>query len=689
MQRLKQTAWLPLTSGDVISPQNIIIFPVNQISENLERDLEKVFRDQKSSYAILTMLTGEVSHANVPEKVCSKWYENDVLKFLLEETAQPSTHCQLILTTLNILFERKQTIRKENLESLKKTSWLVDANGRAISPQKVIHFPSFKDGATTILMQVKPWDYVTSGMLREDIDISSYLAQPQLQELFVTDNFALRELGNAIEKLSKYYIGDFALSDFPLDRFLKVFDADDILLILGLAKIISQADFQVHILPKVLKAIDSECLVKIFQWIAKTYENPSKDAIAVYNMYLQLACRRPQNFGQKILPHIQLLNHAGKWKSPKELCDCDRYTGIDGEYLLGEDLRQILSSWLDSLPSSTIDIDSFAEKVSSSVDPNVKTNAQIIEEYFRPWLSYISSEAIGGFLCLLAGTDIEIQKLAKFYLHKRNFDDLRERFLWSQDLKDKNFEIFIKSRENTLKKVSNLCGSVFNAKILENKVPEHLFVGELNQNIQKITLVAIKIQESISNKLPEILLESTKLIIEKVHKTELIIESLNEIWQDLSTSKQLDVQFVKNSLLKYPPNLMMLGIQNPELKRQVQQWLDADMELDDLERRNSSYPKISRIISEVNDKRNNAKESLKILIETEEDVASSILEAVRKKIGQGHYGYDVSSIPFELFQNADDSLAELKKMLGNLPPERLCYVLAWDANRLTMMHFGW
>lgn len=201
--------------------------------------------------------------------------------------------------------------------------------------------------------------------------------------------------------------------------------------------------------------------------------------------------------------------------------------------------------------------------------------------------------------------------------------------------------------------------------------------------------MAIKIQESISNKLPEILLESTKLIIEKVHKTELIIESLNEIWQDLSTSKQLDVQFVKNSLLKYPPNLMMLGIQNPELKRQVQQWLDADMELDDLERRNSSYPKISRRISEVNDKRNNAKESLKILIETEEDVASSILEAVRKKIGQGHYGYDVSSIPFELFQNADDSLAELKKMLGNLPPERLCYVLAWDANRLTMMHFGW
>ena len=185
---------------------------------------------------------------------------------------------------------------------------------------------------------------------------------------------------------------------------------------------------------------------------------------------------------------------------------------------------------------------------------------------------------------------------------------------------------------------------MFDAQILQNQIPKNLFVGKLDRNTKEITLLEFQLQESFSHELPKILSESARIIIERIYKTALL-ESLDDIWKDIATSKQLDVQVVRNFILKdLPTVLRMLGIQNIEVKNHLCQWWDADIELTELARRQSSDGKVSRKIGEANDKLNNAKESLKNLIETKEEVADSILEAVRQKIGQ--YGYDLSSIPF-------------------------------------------
>jgi hypothetical protein len=136
LPKLKQTKWLPLRSGGVISPENVILLP-KHLLETLGRDLEQVFRTEESDYASLSMLKSEVHYPDALKNVCSTWYENNILCFLLENTTQPSTHSQFVLNTLKTLLNNNQTISNDNIERLKKKSWLTDRNGRAVSLQPI------------------------------------------------------------------------------------------------------------------------------------------------------------------------------------------------------------------------------------------------------------------------------------------------------------------------------------------------------------------------------------------------------------------------------------------------------------------------------------------------------------------------------------------------------------------------
>lgn len=685
LAKLKQAKWLPLDSKGVIAPKNVVLLPAH-LSKELGRGLEKVFRDEESrKYVSLSMLSSQVRDAKSLAKVCSGWkHETNILQYLLKETANPSIYCDLILKTLKYLVQRNQTIGKDNVQSLQNTAWILDCNKKAIKPEQIIYFPQLENEVTEILEKAKTWcNYITPKMLKLDINFID--KSSDLLSLFRTNEEAIKAFGEVVYILPEYHIGDFNQQQIDLEKFLQFFNDFNDMPVFRLAQKIPK-EARKYILSQALQPIDSERLVKIFQWIAKTYETPSEDAIAIYNQYLELACRDVQKFGQEILPHITLLNQNAKWRLVKELCDGTKYLDIDNEYLLNTEQYEILSSYLKNVSSFSeySDTLNFVEHRNS----DYKNNAQILDEYFRPWSFYVRSELIGGFLCLVAGTDIEIQEISKTYLRNRNFDDLRERFLWSQDLREKNFNIYIQPINNKSKSVYNLIGHEFEAQICIKSLPKYIF-SEIDSNPKELKLVQFPL-ESVSEKLKleTLLLESARLLVKKVYKTE-VLETIDAIWEDLNTSKQLDVQVANNFMLKDLPSILkMLGVQNSEITGYLRQLWDADMELSELERRNSSDSKVIAKVREINNKITDIKQKIKNSIETRKDISHSILQGVRRKIGQGHYGYSASSIPFELFQNADDSLAELTKMLGYNTPARLCYHLAWDTTYLTIIYWG-
>ena len=87
-----------------------------------------------------------------------------------------------------------------------------------------------------------------------------------------------------------------------------------------------------------------------------------------------------------------------------------------------------------------------------------------------------------------------------------------------------------------------------------------------------------------------------------------------------------------------------------------------------------------------------AKQELKGLLESneEESATLNLLQAVRRKMGDSGYGYSARSVPFELFQNADDALAELDDMQGGPDREPQPFVLELDMSksRLDVVHWG-
>ena len=680
LERLKTTAWLNSIAGDTVAPQQVILFPVDL--QPLGKGLDQLFQNENSSYISRDRLDVQAAQESL-DRICPTWYENRVLEFLLAETQQPSQQVLLILSLLKIFEQRRQTISNINIERLRNTAWLVDRNGQPRSPQQVIHCPTLQVETTRILEKLITWNDVTPDLLRTDLDIRFCLDNPQLQVLFVSGEDAIERIGEAIAQLPEYHLGDLPINRALLEKFIQVFCDCKATPALVLSNGMTIDEFEVFILPQASKPIqDTERLCSILNWLKATYSSPQSAVVEVYNYYLKLACYFQKTSGTDILPYIQLLNQMGQWNSPGELCDGERYTGIDPASVLDSSQREILSSWL-AQRSTVITTRSALSKFKVGSTKAIETSVQQLEKYFRPWLSYLPSETIGGFLCLLAGTDTAIQQLAQIYLQSRSFDGLRERLLWSEDLRKRNFTVRIKTSENSLQTVENLLGDSRNVHVQQNQVPEHLFVGQFDHLTTEITLRDF--QQRDSQSLSRVILASATILIKRIYRTD--TESLAEVWQDLSNSQRIYVDSARSYTFKNLPLILrMLGVQNQHIKECLRQLEKSDQELHELELRLDIRARERRI--QVKKSLQTAKEDLRQLVEADTNAISDVLQAVRKKIGQGQYGYSINSIPFELFQNADDSLAELEMMLDRKLPERSHYVLNWNTNHLTVMHWG-
>ena len=78
------------------------------------------------------------------------------------------------------------------------------------------------------------------------------------------------------------------------------------------------------------------------------------------------------------------------------------------------------------------------------------------------------------------------------------------------------------------------------------------------------------------------------------------------------------------------------------------------------------------------------------MIQTDESTQHSLLVAVRRKI-EDHYQYKPQSVPFEIFQNADDAVVELLEMRGNSHTDNkdeTRFVIQQEHDRIALIHWG-
>jgi len=158
----------------------------------------------------------------------------------------------------------------------------------------------------------------------------------------------------------------------------------------------------------------------------------------------------------------------------------------------------------------------------------------------------------------------------------------------------------------------------------------------------------------------------------------------------LSRAKQLDIQIAQHLILESAHfYLRQLGLHtNREIGRVLSEWETARqhkaeemhvVQLGQAVKKESADQEIAE-----------ARTQLRSLVTTDIETQDLILQALRDRM-QRQYQYSPQSVPFELFQNADDAVVELADVLpdGVLPSVNAGrFVVAWDGLRISMMHWG-
>ncbi|MUG92955.1 DUF4433 domain-containing protein [Scytonema sp. UIC 10036] len=673
-QLLKTEKWLFL--GDKhIAPEQVIEIP-KELKQHLTA-LVDLSPDEYTEYSRLPVEIKNHENFKTLSKLFCRWSENDIISLILKQH-QPHDYLHITLDILNYLFSNSRRLNTNNDSSLRKTAWLADEQGKAVCPHNVLYYSSITYEIEDLLLAV-PSTYIASSQLATSISEHENCWQWLTQELFVTQDEVLARVGELLKQAPEYQLGEFKLDEYLLEDVYQVFNKLDVsfLSICNLAKKINIENFKKYLLPNLLGKIDEKKLVKLFLTLASTSSQPEESILKVFNCYLELAVR--YNTFQQILEKIRLLNRNRQWQASAQLT-WGSMDNIDPASVLDNTQAEIISSYLNLLPKTNL---TALSTLTSAVE---ETNYSVLKKYFHDWYRHCPSEPIGAFLCLLYGGEGNVKHLARGYLGKRDLGNIRQRIFEDKPIPNRVFRIHVGQASDRVRDVQSLLGQTFKVSLANTKRPSHLFVSKLAPDVTDLELIPIQPQEFASSDLVQLLEDSTRVLLKDVYR--LTPSSLDEIWEDLLLSDQLDIQVAKNFLLEGAPYVMrMLGVheRSRAINSILTRWDSLRHLRAELRQQKKSTEKseqqIENLISELSN-----------LLEGEssdsEQLREQLWQAVRAKIEQ--QGYRLQSIAFELFQNADDAVVEWMEMsrTKNLEEKRKQFIIVCSENKLLFIHAG-
>ncbi|MDA3835575.1 MAG: hypothetical protein PF495_19560, partial [Spirochaetales bacterium] len=474
---------------------------------------------------------------------------------------------------------------------------------------------------------------------------------------------------------------------------------------------LGEGSCQQYILPAVGHPLAEDSLFSLFDWLEKEYssadEQKRQEVLICHLKYLEVLAGLSS---RNLLAKINLLNQVGHWRPAAELCaDAE---GVSSVSLLNREQQRILSSLLPEQKrttwSATANTTSQTGQMPErrDLDPELQTTAEELSQYFKQWESLMPPEVVSGFLAIL-GDDPRMLNLATHFQGRHTVEWIRENVPWKthhdtgqggarlwgygldffQALSQMRFIIdFVAGQEVSVtsllgKTISVPLDTDFNSLILGNPYYE---CAEGDVEFVRIKIRRVS-DEHIS---PEEFSEYLKATVEYILKTVYTQQDndLTSLWDDLSKSEQLDVRIALRLVMKHIPfYLDQLGVHKHQLIAKAHNaWNDARYKVEeyhDKPEKNARYQQ----------EEENRRLDLQNLLETDSAVQDVVLNSVRKKMRD--FQYTDQSIPFELFQNADDAFVEQLEIEAHpgkqlSPTQTGHFVMQQDGDTVRFMHWG-
>ena len=614
---------------------------------------------------------------------------------------------RVILDALQALVGRGDAPSEGAVSRLRALAWMPDARGDLIKPADVIDLEAAEDEIERILAQ-SPGLFSTPGDLAGDLLAHGYY--PRLrQDLFARGRVGLEQLGLALGDLPAYQIGAVELRDGA-----ELAQAAGVLggyshagwqLIAALIQRLGADDCHSALLPSIRGALEVEELIGLLGWLAGQGGDPR--AIGkVFDGYLKVFAELPG--ARQCLRQLRLRDQDGNWRPSRELVS--GVTGIAPAHVLHADQARILE---DCIVSEARGPDEPASAPGADHMADTAAAAQILRDYFEPWTVRVAPPLV-GLLVLLLGEDAAVKALCgellgaarsregliadlPWAVPQSDPRDLRRVWLdgysLAQALDYLRFGARIHIGDQLL--VRSILGEPVSVG-LEHQVktvfldrPSYHRCENGDGYRVELVLRRFPIDDYSDAQLSEILRASAIFLLRSVYEQRQA--NLDALWSDLNESDQVDIALAKALILDHVPvHLKYLGAhKHPALQDVTQRYREAEMR----EKEFAGKPQERHYRQE----KAEALQRLQDRIETRPEARGAILEAVKRKVAD--FQYQPDSVPFELFQNADDALTDLEYIdafpakpgaLGvePLPDGIRRFVVESDGEALVFMHWG-
>ncbi len=605
-------------------------------------------------------------------------------------TEKPSVHWRTIMDALAGLALDSEP---ELFRRLRAKLWLPNRDGSAVRPEDVIDLPgNLNDQAQRLVAKHRT---VHGPRFAVPADLSNEFQaheawQGSMAGVCSSGTEALERLGSLLLGLPEYHVGRW--ETMPSSEIVNLLAECDLLPGWRLLRDASSDLFGLqetwhHLSSGLAKPMAPEDVRSVMEWLTANTEGWQirKSALDAYlKQYLELS-----DFDRFGLSGVRLANRRSEWRDSSQLCvgidGTD--TGLDPSFLLESSQANILTEVLSRAGGSANVDESYNEK-QREIDHRLFRSAhektpQTLASYFEPWGQFVPGPMIGAMIALLDPTSHD---LASEYLQPYSYDWLLDQFdeAGGDSIVERmeHLKLAVHQIAGVSVTVSNLLGESIDVPLDDDA--RTLFGGPLSQKRTfrvQVPLRKIDPDGIEPERLSGLLRATAESLCAELYPPK---RDLERLWGRLDNSNQLEVETARRVILNGIPHyLRQLSVRNDVIE-------DALLE---------HHRALTAIAQAGNDrdvpaecKLSVAHEALAESIANDRDAQCAVLTGVKGTIKQ--FQYELSSIPFELFQNADDAAVELGQIEAyprdgcDIPDGARRLVVEVDGEYLRVLHWG-
>ena len=549
---------------------------------------------------------------------------------------------------------------------LRRKPWVPIADAAPVKPEDVIDLPeSLRDEAHRLVSEHRT-AHGPCFAVPADIDgsVRNHPAWPRIREMgFSSGIEGLERMGLLLEDLADYHIGEWPT--LPTPEASGLLARCEILPGWRIVEMAAADPFDreavwAQLGPALSGSIDAQRLAEVLDWLSGD-NGQWNHRKSMYDGYLRQLARHGQ-IARRYVSNLRLASADGQWRKAAELCAGTH--GLARSSVLDERQESILGDLVCSAGAAS-ERESAAGVPDATFQLARNSASEIMRKYFRAWDSSLVPEPMIGVVLGLLGPDL--RDLADEYLRPHSFEWLVGQLPWrdpggtSRRLDWMGGKTIIDALEliqagvevETGEEVEVLSLLGQPIRVALDQEIHTLLAGALNWQgggygvmipLRRIELGRLSVEQ---------LFDLLRATAERLyfHLYNQPNADFSALWRELDQSDQLEIGIARRLILDHIPfYLGQLSVKSPQIEEQLAICDSWRRRIAEAEAEGDSGESSRRELSQ-------ALEQLAGCIDLDTDEQRAVVQAVKSKLKQ--YQYELSSIPLELFQNADDAGVEL------------------------------